>query len=364
MSKYRVSYLILGNVFVISTDYLDLLQNQINHIAKFCYSEPSFEDCNNDNQILIEYIEEQRMFLKYKKLIESSNTRIICTFENEYHMEALVGSEECYMQLPDKYIVRKLSNQHYIVIGDGIRNTTKYVFRLIREIIVRLEENSGKLFMHGTSLVTDGHGICILGNEGSGKTTYFSKLLSAGKSSIISNDRTFLYLNGAAKMDYFPIPVVYKLGSVENNAFLKKHVLASGKYHLPKSFKEGRTSFPIPLTDVPTFFPDTTFQQTSTLDMVIFSKIDFERSLCFESRLLSNEEAIKLMYETCFTPIDYESLRKPWIYPRHTSDYELEREASRSIEKIVSSVLVYLVRFGKDIHDEELYTKTKKLLEG
>ena len=363
MSKYRESYLILGTVFVISADPLELLKNQINHIAKFCYSEPSFEDCDNRNQILIEYIEEQRMFWKYKKLIESSNLRAICTFENEYHMEALVGSEKCYMQLPDKYIVRKLSNQHYVVIGDGIRDTTKYVFRLIREIIVRLEENSGKLFIHGTSLVTDGHGICILGNEGSGKTTYFSKLLSAGKSSIISNDRTFLYSDGAAKMDYFPITVVYKLGSVENNAFLKKHVLDSGKYHLPKSFKEGRTSFPIPLTDVPTFFPDTTFQQTSTLDMVIFSKIDFERPLCFESRLISDEEAIKKMHETCFTPIDYESLRKPWVYPRLKDDYELEADAISTIKRIVSSVPVYVIRFGKDIHDEELYTQTKHLLE-
>lgn len=364
MCKYRISYLILGNVFVISTDYLELLKNQINHIAKFCYSEPNFDVRDNDNQILIEYIEEQTIFLRYKELIEYSKLRTICTFENEYHIEALVGSEICYMQLPDKYIVRKISNQHYILIGDGIQNTTKYVFRLIREIIVRLEENSGKIFMHGTSLVTDGYGICVLGNEGSGKTTYFSKLLSLGKSSIISNDRTFLYFENIAKMDYFPIPIVYKLGSVENNIFLKKNVLESGKYDLPESFKSAKTSFPVPLTDVPNFFPNVTFQQKTSLDMIIFSKIDFESPFAFESKLISKEEAKKRMLETCFTPIDYESHRRPWIYPRNKSDYEIEREVALTIEKIVSSVPVYVVEFGKDIYDEELYIQTKLMLEG
>lgn len=363
MCKYRISYLILGNVFVIATDYLQLLKNQINHIAKFCYSEPNFDVRDNDNQILIEYIEEQTMFLRYKELIKCSKLRTICTFKNEYHLEACVGSEICYMQLPDKYIVRKISNQHYILIGDGIRNTTKYVFRLIREIIVRLEENRGKIFMHGTSLVNDGHGICILGNEGSGKTTYFSKLLSLGKSSIISNDRTFLHFENIAKMYYFPIPIVYKIGSVENNIFLKKNVLESGKYDLPESFKRAKTSLPVPLTDVPTFFPNVTFQQEAPLDMIIFSKIDFERPFDFESKLISKEEAIKRMNETCFTPIDYESLRKPWIYPRNKSDYEIERDVTLTIEKIVSSVPVYVVRFGKDIYDEELYIKTKFMLE-
>lgn len=363
MCKYRISYLILGNVFVIATDYLELLKNQINHIAKFCYSEPDFDVRDNSSQILIEYVEEKRMFLRYKALIESSKVRTICTFENEYHLEAFVGAEICYMRLPDKYIVRKISNQHYILIGDGIRNTTKYVFRLIREIIVRLEENKGKIFMHGTSLVVDGHGICILGNEGSGKTTYFSKLLSEGETSIISNDRVFLYFENSAKMDYFPIPIVYKLGSVENNIFLRKNVLESGKYDLPKSFKLAKTSFPVPLTDVPTFFPNVTFQQKAPLDMIIFSKIDFERPFDFESQIISEEEAIKRMHETCFTPIDYESLRKPWIYPRNKSNNEIEREVALTIEKIVSSVPVYVVRFGKDIYDENLYIQTKLMLE-
>lgn len=363
MCKYRISYLILGNVFVIATDYLELLKNQIDHIAKFCYSKPSFDVRDNDNQILIEYIEEQTMFSRYKELIECSKLRTICTFENEYHLEACVDSEICYMQLPDKYIVRKISNQHYILIGDGIRNTTKYVFRLIREIIVRLEENSGKIFMHGTSLVNDGHGICILGNEGSGKTTYFSKLLSLGKSSIISNDRTFLHFENIAKIYYFPIPIVYKLGTVENNIFLKNNVLESGKYDLPESFKQAKTGFPVPLTDVPTFFPNVTFQQEAPLDIIIFSKIDFERPYDFESKLISKDEAIKKMNETCFTPIDHESLRKPWIHPRNKSDYEIERDVALTIEKIVSSVPVYVVRFGKDIYDEELYIQTKFMLE-
>ena len=69
------------------------------------------------------------------------------------------------------------------------------------------------------------------------------------------------------------------------------------------------------------------------------------------------------MKETCFTPIDYESFRKPWIYPRKKSDFEIKKDASLTIEKIICSTPIYTVKFGKNIYDEELYIQTKLLLE-
>ena len=362
MFKYCVSYLILGNSFVISTNSIELITNQVNHIAKFCYSVPSFKEVSDSNQILIEYYEDEQLFLKYKTLILASNFKIISTFEKEKHAKALIGLETCFMQLPDKYIVRKITNKHYIVIGNSIKDTTKYVFRLIREIIVRIQENKGKLFMHATSLVVNDIGISIVGNSGSGKTTYFSKLLSKGGASIISNDRTFFYFDNNTKMDYFPIPIVYKIGAVEHNFQLKKYILESDKYILSGAFKEGNESLPVPLTDVCNFFSETTSLETSKLDMIIFSEIDFKNQYIFESRLLSKNEAIKIMLETCFTPIDRESLRKPWIYPRYKSDRQFEIDGRNLIEQIIDNVPICFVRFGKDISVDKLYFKTINLI--
>ena len=127
---------------------------------------------------------------------------------------------------------------------------------------------------------------------------------------------------------------------------------------------QGKSSYPIPLTDVPGFFDDTNYCETSNLDLIIFSKIDFDSPHCFEARFLSNNEAIQLMTETCFTPIDRESLRSVWIYPRLKSDAELKVDADNLIKRIVMTVPVVYVRFGKDIEPYELYDKTMQLLEG
>ncbi len=367
MAMYNVSYTILGNTFKISTTSRELIEKQIQHISQFCYSNPCFDRNNESNSILIEYFEDESIFSLYKQLFITSKYQTICTFEKEYHAKVNINSEIYFMQLPDKYIVRKKSNKHYILIGNQKYDTTKYVFRLIREIIVRIQENNGKMFMHGTSLVMNGMGISILGNVSSGKTSYFSKLLSVGNCLIISNDRTFFYLDKTdekIKMDYFPIPIVYKIGSVKNNSFLKKNILESKKYMLPQSFKDGITSYPIPLTDVPTFFPNTNFQQTSNLNMVIFSKIDFNRPFVFESKVLSKEKCISTMLENCFTPIDTESYRSPWAYPRYKSDFQLKSDSIKIINKIVDSIPIYFITFGKDICNEELYFKTKQLMEG
>lgn len=364
MLSNKVSYSILGYIFTIVTNSPKLLTNQISHIAQFSYSKP-MKPTSTSISIEIEYIEDAKLFSELReKILNAKNNQIILTFEKEYHLRATLDSNVCFMQLPDKYIVVKRTERSFVVIGDGIKDTTKYVFRLIREILVRLQENQNKIFMHATSLISNNYGIAVLGNAGSGKTTYFSKLLSVGHSSIISNDRTFFYFDEKPMMDYFPIPIVYKVGAVSHNTNLQHHIIESGRYSLPEAFMQGKSSYPIPLTDVPGFFDDTNYCETSNLDLVIFSKIDFDNPYCFEARFLSNNEAIQLMTETCFTPIDRESLRSVWIYPRLKSDAELKVDADNLIKKIVMTVPIVYVRFGKDIEPYELYDKTMQLLEG
>lgn len=204
MLSNKVSYSILGYIFTIVTNSPKLLTNQISHIAQFSYSKP-MKPTSTSISIEIEYIEDAKLFSELReKILNAKNNQIILTFEKEYHLRATLDSNVCFMQLPDKYIVVKRTERSFVVIGDGIKDTTKYVFRLIREILVRLQENQNKIFMHATSLISNNYGIAVLGNAGSGKTTYFSKLLSVGHSSIISNDRTFFYFDEKPMMDYFP----------------------------------------------------------------------------------------------------------------------------------------------------------------
>lgn len=363
MGSNTVSYSILGYNFTIITNSSKLVVNQISHISQFSYSKPTEERASNTS-IVIKYIEDKNLFSETKeRILSAEGGQILLTFEKEYHFKVTIESDIYFMQIPDKYIVIKKNNQLFVVIADGVKDTTKYVFRLIREILVRLQENSGKIFMHATSIITNNYGIAILGNAGSGKTTYFSKLLSVGHASIISNDRTFFYFDQKPMMDYFPIPVVYKIGAVNNNANLRHHIIESGNYSLPDAFMKGEKSYPIPLTDVPSFFNDTDFCETANLDLIIFSKIDFDNPYYFDANFLSNDEAVQLMKETCFTPTDRESLRTVWIYPRLKSDIKLEADADNLIKKIVGAVPTVYVRFGKDISSNEIYTKTMQLLE-
>ena len=71
--------------------------------------------------------------------------------------------------------------------------------------------------MHGTALNIDNNGILILGNSGSGKTTLATKLLeSEEEMQFLSNDRVFIYSDNNQTMEYFPIPIVYAMGTVKN----------------------------------------------------------------------------------------------------------------------------------------------------
>jgi len=346
MNNYCIYYQILNYNFCIVTHELELLKKQINHISKFCITPPINDEL--DNAIIIEYIENENIFNNLALMFKENNYEILDTFENERHYKIEKNGVEYYMQHPKKYIVKKINNCNYVVIGNRKNDTTKYVFRIIREIIVRLQENNSKFFFHATSLKINNKGISIMGNSGSGKTTLFSSILLNG-GEILSNDRTFIYeRNNEFMMDYFPIPVVYKLGTVQNNKALNNYILEENNYSLPNGFCSGKVSYPVPLTDLPMIFNDTTLIENSTLDFVIFPKFIVSKENYIFVKELLPEESFNFFKSVCFTPIDYESLRCEWIYKRTKTNEELEISVNNFLNKLISSKKIFYLEFGKD----------------
>lgn len=351
--KFLANYRILGYDFRIETNSLNLLQNQIQHISKFCITSNISEI--SDDAIIIKYEENMEKFKIEEKMFYTRECNIINTFGNERHYFYEKDSISYYMQLPSKYIVKKYDNKNFEVIGDSIKDTTKYLFRIIREIIVRLEENNQKLTMHGTGIAFNGKGILLLGDKGAGKTTLFSKLLSVGENTVLSNDRVFLYVEeNKIKMDYFPIPVVYKAGTVINNIQLNNFIKIKDYYSVPVSFWSGKESFPVPLTDLIKIFPNTVLSEKSNVDIIIFSKIIFTRENILNIRELDNQEFISFFYNVCFTPVDTESSREVWIYPRTISNDKIYYNTKYMIDQLIKKYKIVYLEYSSSIEPQKL----------
>lgn len=346
MNNYYVYYKILTYNFCIITHDLSLLNRQIEHISKFCITPPIFNKL--ENAINIEYIENKNLFNNLLNEFNTNTYEVLNTFEHERHYKLVINGYTYFLQPPNKYIVKKTNNYNFTVIGDGEKETIKYVFRIIREILVRLQENNSKFFFHATSLKINDKGIAILGNSGSGKTTLFSSLLFNG-CKILSNDRTFFYNNGRFMMDYFPIPVVYKIGTVKNNESLNNYILNGNHYLLTNKFYLGEQSYPVPLTDITKIFKNTSLIESTNLDILIFSKIILSKNNYIAIKELTPENSLKLLKSVCFTPVDNESLRSEWIYTRNKTESELYESADKFLNDLVISTKIFYLEFGKEV---------------
>ena len=346
MNNYYVYYKILNYNFCIITHELNLLEEQIKHISKFCITPPIFNKL--EDTINIEYIKDLTLFNCLLNEFNSNEYEVLNTFENERHYKLFINGYAHFLQAPDKYIVKKTNDNNFTVIVDGKKDTTKYVFRIIREILVRLQENNLKFFFHATSLKINGKGISILGNSGSGKTTLFSTLLSH-KCEVLSNDRTFFYeKNGKIIMDYFPIPVVYKMGTVINNELLNDFVLKGNHYLLPNDFYLGKQSYPIPLTDITKIFKNVSLIERGELNILIFSRIMLTECNHLKIKRLDSQQSLELLKSVCFTPTDNESLRNEWIYTRNKTKEALSNDANNFLLKLIASTKIYYLEFGRN----------------
>lgn len=348
MNNYSVIFSILGYYFKILTHNKRLLEEQVKHIKKFCITTP-IENMDISDCTTLEYIESADIFANVRKQFDIYPTETIKSFEGIFHLKFEYKQIEYFCQIDDEWILIKNNDKSYVVLGNGVNKTTKYLFRVIREILVRKQEDNGKIYMHATALVLNNKGIAILGNKGSGKTTFFTKILDKNSAKILSNDRVFFYKKHSDfYMDYFPIPVVYRIGTVANSRMLNQYIIEQNGYRVGEDFLTGKKSFPVPLTDLPKIFDDCELIERFSIDYLIFTRfhLDWDTEMIYN--VLKPSEAKKLLDTVCFTPIDYESDRVEWVYFRKTSFENLSKNANRLTADLSTKVKIIWVEFGRN----------------
>lgn len=357
--------LVFKNIeFILQSDNLESLNKQISHISQF-YTPYIGQEIMKEN-IKIHYLEDKKLYeeiieeCKYKKYILHQS------FENQVHKEYQIDSnKKCFIIDNQDYICIKNEDNHYRIISDGREAAIKWPFRIIREILVRKKEENNALFMHGTAITINDRGILILGNHGSGKTTLATKLLETEENiGFLSNDRVFLEYSNMAQMEYFPIPVVYAMGTVKNSYNLDEYFKntrilekRTNKVYESSSVKD---KVDVPLTDMPKIFKNVEMKPFSNIDMIVFSQLNYynNEELAFH-HLSTKEKEIKL-HQTCFTIFDWESLRLEWIYKRKKNQSEVIENKINTIDQIVKNVPIIELDYGVNVDAKKLIKMIKE----
>lgn len=313
---------------------------------------------NNSKTIIINYINSIEVFDKKMNDIKKYEHFKIQTFNNEYYTKF----NNYFVSSNDRYIIYQVNEYEFVVLTkiNYLRHELLYI---IREIYVRFQENAKSLFMHGNGIGIENNGILILGNSGSGKTTFMFKLLESydNKFDFISNDRIFITTDN--KINYFPIPIVLSVGTAQNCSklyeFLSKIKNLDYSEFTPEMMKEWELSdkFSLYKNYLPQIFKKCCLNEEIDLDYIILPRIDMTNdNHIFIKQGCSFEE----LSDTCFTPTDTESLRNPWILPRKYSESELDTIASIKLQELIKLRKIFVIEYSANIDSKELQSIIKE----
>lgn len=287
-------------------------------------------------------------------LVNSFNKKeaiVIPTFKNQTHLKN--GSQ--YLIDTEEYMCIKTNDNNYKLFG-----TIKGLSWIVRELLIREMEDKGYFYMHGTGIEVFDKGILLLGNSGSGKTTFMTKLSELDtKERFISNDRVFVKNR---MMHYYPLPIIYAMGTARANRnldqyFRRTHALEKRRGKDYKTCSDG-AKCDVPLKDVPKIFPNIENIDKSKIDLIIFPRItDTERY-----SYLGKEEAIRRLNETNFTPNDRENERREWLRHRVVSIEEIERRKQELNEDLITHIPIIEVEYTKDTSSTYLGKVLRKTL--
>ena len=272
---------------------------------------------------------------------DKSTSKMIPTFKNQFHFQN--GNQ--YLIDTEEYLCIKSNDHNYKLFG-----TIKGLSWIIRELLIREMEDNHYFYMHGTGIQIDDKGILLLGNSGSGKTTFMTKLNELDiPEALVSNDRVFVKNR---MMHYFPIPVIYAMGTARSNNRLDDYFKRTNALTIRRGKNYAtcldQQKCDVPLTDISLIFPHIKNIDKSSIDLIIFPRIA-ETEQC---SYLSKEEAKRRLEETNFTPDDRECERKEWLRPRKISLKEIERGKEKLHEDLIEHVPI--VEMNYTIHSSSL----------
>lgn len=312
---------------------------------------------NTKKNIDIDYIVNFDLFNRLKMKVKDSEGKVYDTFKKQTHKEVILNNEKIYLVNSEEYVCIKKSNTKYvIVVGENNTVSTNWVVRIIRELYLRIKENEGFNYMHGTGLEVNGKGILLLGNSGSGKTTLAVKFLELMEpKGFLSNDRILIDKN--LNMDYFPHATTFAMGTVKHNAHLDEYFRKSKILEKNKKIPYENVDYSVdcntPLADTTKIFNNVYMTARTSLDLIIYPRFKPEIDN-IEVLNMNNDEKKDFLISTDFTPGDTEALRKPWLLKRSTSDEDLIKERNKLIEYIVNNVKIKKIIYGANSEVTEI----------
>ena len=249
----------------------------------------------------------------------------------------------------------KTNDVNYKLFG-----TIKGLSWVIRELLIREMEDKGYFYMHGTGIQVYDKGILLLGNSGSGKTTFMTKLNELDtRERLISNDRVFIK---DRMMHYYPLPIIYAMGTARANGnldeyFRKTNALEKRRGKDYNTCSDG-AKCDVPLKDISRIFPNVGLVDKSKIDLIIFPKIADKENYGY----LDREDAIRRLSETNFTPEDSENKRKEWLRYRRVSLDDIERRKRKLNEDLTRHIPIIEVEYTKDTSSAYLQKVLSKTL--
>lgn len=105
-----------------------------------------------------------------------------------------------------------------------------FIKRVIIDIINRIFESKGGLFLHASSIVDDGNTTIILGEKGAGKTTNMLYILDSSDMQYSSNERTGIILADGVKTYGNPARINIRANSLAGNQSLRNKLIGCIDY--------------------------------------------------------------------------------------------------------------------------------------
>lgn len=279
-------------------------------------------------------------------------------FVNSYLFDDLIIFSHCETEC---LFVKKCS-EIYIVMNSNTKEKERQLLRIVREVLLRIQEDRAKCFYHSAVTSYKDKGILICGKSGAGKTTLLSYFMEKLKANFITNDRAFIYIkDNEVNVQYCPISIRVGIGTIrstrkymnyiKNCNLTRKQLFEVKKTNIEDMQNVFRDKVKYSLTskEISNIFDVKLFEHTK-LHCIIQSNIikDFD-GLIIEK--IDKNDCEKLFDISCFTPFDEEWVN-PWIWERKSSE-EVLKENSRALkEKMVSQCDMIKVTYG---------TKTKKI---
>ncbi|MFP7175751.1 hypothetical protein [Priestia filamentosa] len=242
-----------------------------------------------------------------------------------------------------------------IVISTQLKDTEQdeLVFiEIIRDLILKNEENHGVVVLHATSALKDGKASLLIGSKGKGKSTLLLELVNELDYKLISGDKTFLWINegklmcagwpdyphlGLGTLSKYPAFVEHfrlrdKIEAVKEDLWSTEHKMAID----PKFFQEM-----IPFADTGLSFP---------VENIIYPNL-FPTNECEVLQISNHMEMMKPHIERIF--VKGNVIWNNFIKPKNQSELEMKID---DCINLANEIRAYEIN-GSGILEDSLFSK-------